>query len=164
MRAIVSIQGKQYEVEEGRYVLVDRVQADENAEVVLDNVLMVSAGEHSIIGAPFIEGATVKTTVRRHGKGPKVLVYKMRRKKGYRRKNGHRQEFTELQVTMLDFPGKDAIASQVKPTEEKQESKKAPKAQQPKAEKKAAPKKEKVEVTAQMPEPPQAPEETSAAE
>ncbi len=111
MRAIVDINGKQYEVQEGRYVQIDSFAAQENEEVVLGNVRMIIAGEDSLIGAPYIDGAVVKTRVKRHGRGPKVLVYKMRCKKGYRRKNGHRQGFTELQVELLDFPGKDALAA-----------------------------------------------------
>lgn len=110
MRAIVDINGKQYEVEEGRYVRIDRYPADENAELELDNVRLIIAGENTLIGTPFVEGATIKTRVKRHGRGPKVLVYKMRCKKGYRRKNGHRQDFTELLVDVLSFPGRENIA------------------------------------------------------
>ena len=111
MRAIVDINGKQYEVEEGRYVQIDSYNAPENQEVVLGNVRLVIAGEQSLIGVPYVEGATVKTKVKRHGRGPKVLVYKMRCKKGYRRKNGHRQGFTELQVELIDFKGRDAFGA-----------------------------------------------------
>lgn len=110
MRAIIDINGKQYEVEEGRYVQIDRFSAPENEEVVLGNVCMIIAGEQSLIGSPYVEGATVKTRIKRHSRGPKILVYKMRCKKGYRRKNGHRQDFTELQVELVDFPGRDTIA------------------------------------------------------
>ncbi len=120
MRAIVEINGKQYEVEEGRYVQIDQYAAQENEEVTLGNVTMILAGEHSLIGTPYVEGATVKTRIKRHGRGPKLLIYKMRCKKGYRRKNGHRQGFTELLVDVLDFPGREAIAPFVKteaPTE-----------------------------------------------
>ncbi len=131
MRAIVDINGKQYEVEEGRYVQVDFNGADENGEVVLDNVRLVIAGEQSVIGAPFIEGAVVKTQVKRHGRGPKILVYKMRCKKGYRRKNGHRQDFTELNVISIDFPGKENIKIEKK-EEPAQAPAKAPKTEKPK--------------------------------
>lgn len=118
MRAIVNINGKQYEVEEGRYLQIDRYPAQENDEVTLSNVAMVLAGEESLIGAPFVDGATVKTVVKRHRRGPKVLVYKMRCKKGYRRKNGHRQDFTELQVLSVNFPGREKFG----PIPEAQES------------------------------------------
>lgn len=111
MRAIVDIKGKQYEIEEGRYVRIDRYAAEENEEVLLGNVCMIVAGEQSLIGAPYVSGATVKATVKRHGRGPKILVYKMRCKKGYRRKNGYRDDFTELQIVTVDFPGREAIAS-----------------------------------------------------
>jgi large subunit ribosomal protein L21 len=128
MRAIVDINGKQYEVEEGRYVTIDRYEADENAEVVLNNVRLVVAGGHSLIGSPFVDGATVKTHVKRHGRGPKVLVYKMRCKKGYRRKNGHRQDFTELMVDLLEFPGKDGIPAEFKTAPAPAAPKRVPKA------------------------------------
>jgi len=115
MKAIVDINGKQYEVEEGRYVQIDSYSAPQNEEVVINNVRMIVDGENSLLGAPYVDGATVKTVVKRHGRGPKVLVYKMRCKKGYRRKNGHRQGFTELQVEKIMLPGskpKKAAAKQ----------------------------------------------------
>ncbi|HEY9685755.1 MAG TPA: 50S ribosomal protein L21 [Coleofasciculaceae cyanobacterium] len=108
MLAIVDLNGKQYQVEEGRYVTVDRLALDENEPLELSNVLMIVDGEASLVGAPFVEGATVKAKVLRHTRGAKVLVYKMRCKKGYRRKNGHRQDYTQLQIEVVDFPGKQA--------------------------------------------------------
>lgn len=125
MQALVEINGKQYPVEEGRYVQIDRYDAEENAEVTLDKVFMVVAGEQSVIGAPFVDGATVKAQVRRHGKDTKITVYKMHRKKGYRRKYGHRQQFTELQIVSVDFPGKDKV--KVEPKADSAETKKTPK-------------------------------------
>lgn len=172
MRAIVDINGKQYEVEEGRYVQIDRYPAQENEAVTLSNVRLVVAGDKSVIGQPYIDGATVKTTVKRHSKGPKILVYKMRCKKGYRRKNGHRQDFTELQVELVDFPGRDQFpaapkAYQAPPRPEKtkpvkeEPAKKAPKAQvkeQPVAAEAAV-----EEVKAAVVDTPEAPEVTTEA-
>lgn len=134
MSAIVDLNGKQYQIEEGRYVTVDRLSLEENADLEISNVLMVVDGDSSLVGAPFVEGAVVKATVLRHLRGPKILVYKMRCKKGYRRKNGHRQDYTQLQIVSVDFPGKKDKPA--KSAEEKQEQK------QPKKEtaKKAAPK------------------------
>jgi large subunit ribosomal protein L21 len=106
MYAIVDLNGKQYQVEEGRYVTVDRLGLDEESTLDLSNVLMIRNGSDSLVGAPFVEGAVVKAKVLRHTRGPKVLVYKMRCKKGYRRKNGHRQDYTQLQIVSVDFPGK----------------------------------------------------------
>jgi large subunit ribosomal protein L21 len=107
MKAIVDIQGKQYEVEEGRYVVVDSFPADVDQELTLDQFRLILAGEDSLIGAPYVEGAQVKAVVKRHARGPKILVYKMRCKKGYRRKNGHRQGFTELVIQQFEFPGRE---------------------------------------------------------
>lgn len=128
MKAIVDIKGKQYEIEEGRYVQIDHYGAEENESVVLGNVCMIIAGDQSILGSPFIEGATVKTTVKRHARGPKVLVYKMRCKKGYRRKNGHRQGFTELQIEQIDFAGRDKIKLPEAPVTEAKPASKSKKA------------------------------------
>jgi large subunit ribosomal protein L21 len=107
MLAIVELNGKQYQIEEGRYVTVDRL-SDKDVDEVLEfgNVLMVVDGENSVVGAPFIEGAKVTAKVLRHDRGPKILIYKMRCKKGYRRKNGHRQDFTQLQIEAVNIPGR----------------------------------------------------------
>ena len=86
------------------------MEVDEVFEI--GNVLMVVDGEESLVGAPFVDGATVKAKVLRHARGPKILVYKMRCKKGYRRKNGHRQDFTQIHIEGLSFPGKkDKLAT-----------------------------------------------------
>jgi large subunit ribosomal protein L21 len=127
MLAIVDLNGKQYQVEEGRYITVDRLSMDVDEVFEIGNVLMVVDGEESLVGAPFVEGATVKAKVLRHARGPKILVYKMRCKKGYRRKNGHRQDFTQIHIEGLSFPGKkDKPATAEKP-------KAAPKAKAKKA-------------------------------
>ncbi len=114
MYAIVNLNGKQYEVQEGRYIDVDRLAQQPDEAVEIGNVLMVVDGENSLVGAPFVDGATVRAKVLNHFRGPKVLVYKMRCKKGYRRKNGHRQEMTRLQIEDLVFPGKKASAKPAK--------------------------------------------------
>jgi large subunit ribosomal protein L21 len=107
MLAIVELNGKQYQIQEGRYITVDRL-SDKAVDEVLEigNVLMVVDGEDSVVGAPFVDGAKVRAKVLRHDRGPKILVYKMRCKKGYRLKNGHRQDFTQLQIEAVDFPGR----------------------------------------------------------
>ena len=106
MLAIVDVNGKQYQVEEGRYVTVDRLAKDVDEVFELGNVLMVVDGDQNLVGAPFVDGAKISAKVLRHFRGPKVLVYKMRCKKGYRRKNGHRQDYTQLMIDVVDFPGK----------------------------------------------------------
>jgi large subunit ribosomal protein L21 len=110
MLAIVEINGKQYQVEEGRFVTVDRLPQAPDETLEIGNVLMVIDGEKSVVGAPFIEGAKVRARVLSHERGAKILVYKMRCKKGYRRKNGHRQNYTRVQIEGLDLPGKAAKA------------------------------------------------------
>jgi len=104
MLAIVDLNGKQYQVEEGRYITVDRLTMAVDEVFELSNVLMVVDGQKSLTGAPFVQGATVKAKVLRHLRGPKVLVYKMRCKKGYRRKNGHRQDYTQIQIDSVTLP------------------------------------------------------------
>lgn len=106
MLVIAEINGKQYQIEEGRYVTVDRLSNDVDEVLELNNVLMVVDGSNSVVGAPFVEGATIRAKVLRHDRGPKVLVYKMRCKKGYRLKNGHRQDYTQLQIESVSIPGR----------------------------------------------------------
>jgi large subunit ribosomal protein L21 len=106
MQAIVDLNGKQYQVEEGRYIVVDRLPMEENSTFEISNVVMLVDGAASVVGAPFVAGATVKAKVLRHARGPKLLVYKMRCKKGYRRKNGHRQNYTQIQIENVSFAGK----------------------------------------------------------
>ena len=115
MYAVVDINGKQYPIQEGRYLDVDRLNKEPNEKFDVSSVLLVAAGEHSLVGAPYVSGATAKATVVKHLRGPKLLVYKMRCKKGYRRKNGHRQEFTRIMIDSLDFPGKANVAVDVFP-------------------------------------------------
>lgn len=106
MLAIVELNGKQYQVEEGRFVTVDRLPHAADDTLEIGNVLMVVDGERSVVGAPFIEGAKVRARVLSHERGPKILVYKMRCKKGYRLKNGHRQDYTRVQIEGFDLPGR----------------------------------------------------------
>jgi large subunit ribosomal protein L21 len=119
MLAIVEVNGKQYRVEEGRYLDVDTLQQGPDEEIEFGNVLMIVDGDNTQIGTPFIEGATIKAKVLSHGRKAKVLVYKMRRKKGYRVKNGHRQGYTKLQIDAVNLPGaaKKAPAQQAKKAE-----------------------------------------------
>ena len=117
MLAIVETCGKQYEIQEGRYIDVEFLGKDENETLELDKVVMIVAGNQSQIGQPYLEGATVKVTVLKNGKEKKVLVYKQRRKKGYRKKNSHRQQFSRIMIESIDFPGKaDVLAAEPKET------------------------------------------------
>jgi large subunit ribosomal protein L21 len=100
MYAIIATGGKQLRVEEGRYVDVEKLSADEGASVEFDQVLLLS-GEETKIGTPTVAGAKVVGKVMRQWKGPKVIVYKMRPKKHYRKKRGHRQAYTRVMIESI---------------------------------------------------------------
>jgi large subunit ribosomal protein L21 len=101
MYAVIKTGGKQYKVAPGEKLKVEQIPADVGAEVVLDQVLMVGEGESVRIGQPIVAGATVKATVLQHGRGDKVRIFKMRRRKHYRKQQGHRQGFTELLIDSI---------------------------------------------------------------
>ena len=98
MYAVIKTGGKQYKVAPGEKLKVEQIPADVGAQVVLDQVLMVGDGESVRLGQPTLTGATVQATVVAHGRGDKVQIFKMRRRKNYHRNQGHRQGFTELQI------------------------------------------------------------------
>lgn len=102
MLAIVETCGKQYEVTEGRYLDVELLNADKDASYVFDKVIMVVDGDNTKIGQPYVEGATVQGKILNHGKAKKIIVYKQRCKKGYRRKYGHRQNFTRVMIESIN--------------------------------------------------------------
>ena len=98
MYAVIKTGGKQYKVAPGENVRVEQLVADVGAEVVLDQVLMVGEGDSIRVGQPIVAGATVKATVVAHGRGDKVTIFKMRRRKHYQKHQGHRQGYTELKI------------------------------------------------------------------
>ena len=118
MLAIVETSGKQYQLQEGRYVDVEYLNVEKDSKVEFDKVVMVVAGENSTVGQPYVEGALVKGTVTLNGKNQKVIVYKQRCKKGYRKKQGHRQMFSRVMIDSIEFPGKENIV-EAEPKEEK---------------------------------------------
>ncbi len=97
MYAIIQTGGKQYRVAPGDILRVERLPGERGAEVVLDQVLMVG-GEEVRVGTPLVDNASVKGQILRQGQGKKILVYKKKRRKNYRRKQGHRQLYTALQI------------------------------------------------------------------
>ena len=101
MYAVVKTGGKQYKVAPGEKLKIEQIPADVGAEVVLDQVLMVGEGETVRLGQPNVAGATVKATVVAHGRGEKVRIFKMRRRKHYQKHQGHRQNFTELKIDSI---------------------------------------------------------------
>ncbi|MFI3296416.1 MAG: 50S ribosomal protein L21 [bacterium] len=102
MYAIVEILGQQFKVEEGRRVYVHRMEsAERGSQIELGNVLLIDNAGEITVGAPSIEGATVTAEVLSHVRGDKVLVFHKKRRKGYRKLNGHRQNFTELMIKTI---------------------------------------------------------------
>ena len=99
MYAIVEIAGQQFKVEKERKVYVHRLPQDEGADVAFEKVLLIDNEGVISIGAPVVEGAKVTATVLKHLKGDKVIVFKKKRRKGYKKKNGHRQYLTQIQIT-----------------------------------------------------------------
>tara|TARA_R110000822_G_scaffold62562_3_gene154188 strand:+ start:1688 stop:2209 length:522 start_codon:yes stop_codon:yes gene_type:complete len=137
MYAIVEIAGQQFKVAKDQKVYVHRLQDEEGSKVTFDNVLLLEDGSNITIGAPAIDGAAVEAKVIKHLKGDKVIVFKKKRRKGYKKKNGHRQYLTELVIEGI-------IASGAKKSEKKAEPKKEAK---PAAKKAEAPKKEEAKAT-----------------
>ena len=101
MYAIVNISGKQFKATEGARVRVPLQTGDAGAKVAFDNVLLLHDGSSTQIGTPTVTGATVTATVVEHGREKKILIYKKKRRKGYQRKNGHRQWFTEVEIQKI---------------------------------------------------------------
>jgi large subunit ribosomal protein L21 len=98
MYAVIKSGGKQYKVAAGEKIKVEQIAADVGQEIVLDQVLAVGSGADLKVGSPLVAGASVKATVVAQGKHDKVHIFKMRRRKHYRKSQGHRQTFTELQI------------------------------------------------------------------
>ena len=101
MYAVIKTGGKQYKVAPGEKLKVEQLLADLGAEVVLDCVLMIGEGESVRLGQPTIAGATVKATVVAQGRGEKIRIFKMRRRKHYQKHQGHRQNYTELRIESI---------------------------------------------------------------
>ena len=115
MYAIVEIAGQQFKVEKDQKVFVHRLQTEEGKKVAFDNVLLLADGDKVTVGAPVIDGAQVGAKVLKHLKGDKVIVFKKKRRKGFRVKNGHRQALTEIQIDNITASGakKAALAKGV---------------------------------------------------
>ena len=101
MYAIIETGGKQYKVSEGDILFIEKVAANEGDAVKFDKVLAVG-GDKTVFGTPVVEGASVDAKVLKQGKAKKVIVFKMKSKKGYRNKNGHRQPYTKVEITSIN--------------------------------------------------------------
>lgn len=102
MYAIIETGGKQYKVQEGDVVFIEKLSAEEGEAVVFDKVLAISGEDSFKAGSPVIEGASVNAKVLGHGKDKKIIVFKYKPKKGYRRKQGHRQPYTKVQIEKIN--------------------------------------------------------------
>jgi large subunit ribosomal protein L21 len=98
-QAIIKTGGKQYRVVVGDKLRIEKLETAVGSPLEFDEVLYVGTGDAAKIGTPIVEGAKVSAQVKSHGRGKKLIVYKFRRRKNYRRKNGHRQAFTEIEIT-----------------------------------------------------------------
>jgi large subunit ribosomal protein L21 len=101
MYAVIKTGGKQYRVAAGEKIKVEQIAADVGQEIVFDQVLAVGNGTDIKVGTPLVSGATVTVTVLAHGRHDKVSIFKMRRRKHYQKRQGHRQNFTELQIASI---------------------------------------------------------------
>ena len=133
MYAIIKTGGKQYRVQQGDELRVEKLDAKEGDKVVFDEVVAVG-GDKLVVGTPFVEGFTVTAEVLEQGKADKVIIYKYKAKKDYRRKNGHRQPFTLVKITDIGGSGKKAVkkADKAEPAKAEKPAKKEEKAAAPK--------------------------------
>jgi large subunit ribosomal protein L21 len=124
MYAIVEIAGQQFKVAQDQKVYVHRLQGEEGSKVTFDNVLLTEANGAVTIGAPAIEGASVTAKILGHLKGDKVIVFKKKRRKGYKKKNGHRQYLSEIQIEGIALSGGKKAAKKAEKVEETKEASK----------------------------------------
>ena len=106
MYALVRTGGKQYRVAKDDTILVERISADEGAEVILDDIVMLGDGDKVTIGTPRVEGAAVSATVVSQTRGPKIIIFRRKRRKNHRRTQGHRQDLTLLKINAIAEDGK----------------------------------------------------------
>ena len=141
MYALVKTGGKQYRVEKDDTILVERIAAKEGAEVILNDIVMLGDGDKVTIGTPTVDGAAVSATVVRQTRGPKIIIFRRKRRKNHRRTQGHRQDLTLLKINDIAENAKKLVPA--KPVAKKAAPKVAP-AKKPAAKKatakKAAPK------------------------
>ena len=117
MFAIVETGGKQYQVEEGRYLDVELLDVEKDSKIVFDKVVMIVNGKKSKVGQPYVAGASAEGVIVKHDKAKKVIVYKQRPKKGYRRKQGHRQGFTRVMISKIRTTAQKKAAETAETTE-----------------------------------------------
>ena len=139
MYALVKTGGKQYRVSKDDTILVERIAAEEGTEVILNDIVMLGDGDKVTIGTPMVDGAAVSATVVRQTRGPKVIIFRRKRRKNHRRTQGHRQNLTLLKINDIAEDAKKLAKS--KPVAKKDELKAADVAKKPAAKKSATTKK-----------------------
>lgn len=102
MYAVVKTGGKQYKVAQGEYLKVEKLEGNEGDSIELDQVLMIADGDKLKIGTPTIDGSKVTATIKSHGRGKKVEIMKFRRRKHHQKRTGHRQYYTEIEITSIN--------------------------------------------------------------
>ena len=119
MYAIIESCGRQYKVSEGDVVFFEKLETEEGKKITFDNVVLVSDEGKVEVGAPYVKGVKVEGKVLAHGKHKKILVYKYKAKKNYRRTQGHRQPYTKVEITKIKTPAekKEAAAKKEKVAE-----------------------------------------------
>jgi len=120
MYAIIESCGKQYKVAQGDVVYFEKLETEEGKKVTFSNVVLLSDDKKVEVGAPYVKGVKVEGKVVEHGKGKKIIVYKYKAKKNYRRTQGHRQPYTKVEITKIALPAKKTAAKEV--AEEKVEA------------------------------------------
>ncbi len=116
MYAIIESCGKQYKVQEGEVVFFEKLDAEEGKKVTFDKVILVSEEGKVQVGNPYVKGVKVEGKVVSHGKAKKIIVFKMKPKKNYRRKQGHRQPYTKVEITSIKLASKKAETAESKET------------------------------------------------
>ena len=122
MYAIIESCGKQYKVAEGDVVFFEKLDTEEGKKVTFDKVVLVSDGEKIEVGAPYVKGFKVEGKVVAHGKGKKIIVFKYKAKKNYRRKQGHRQPYTKVEITSIKKPAARKTTAKAETEAEKVEA------------------------------------------
>jgi large subunit ribosomal protein L21 len=123
MYAIVEIAGKQFKVEKDQKLYVHRLKEDEGKKVTFDKILMIDNKDEVSLGKPLISGAQVGAKILKHLKSDKIIVFKQKRRKGYRVKNGHRQLLTQIQISDISLSGAKKQKKSVKAVEQTEEKK-----------------------------------------
>lgn len=111
MYAIVEIAGRQYRVEENQFLVVNRLSGNEGDKLTFDKVLLIGDKGKMKVGEPTIKGAVVSATIEKHGRGDKVVVFKKKRRKGYVKRNGHRQDLTRIKIESIKTKAEKAVAA-----------------------------------------------------